>query len=108
VAGVEDITIEHLVTLKGLLTAIKDGDTTPEDAFSAAPAGARPERQPYTDDAFAAAFGTWRKVVESGKKSPEDIIAMAESKGVLSDDQKSAIRKMGEPATAGAAEGEPA
>ena len=36
VAGVEDIGLEHLVTLRGLLTAIKDGDTTPEDAFAAA------------------------------------------------------------------------
>jgi hypothetical protein len=34
VQGVEDITLEHLVTLKGLLTAIRDGDTTPEDAFA--------------------------------------------------------------------------
>lgn len=34
VAGIEDIGLEHLVTLRGLLTAIKDGDTTPEDAFS--------------------------------------------------------------------------
>lgn len=34
VKGVEDITLEHLVTLRGLLTAIKDGDTTPEQIFS--------------------------------------------------------------------------
>lgn len=34
VAGIEDIGLEHLVTLRGLLTAIKDGDTTPEDAFN--------------------------------------------------------------------------
>lgn len=33
VAGVEDIGLEHLVILRGLLTAIKEGDTTPEDAF---------------------------------------------------------------------------
>jgi hypothetical protein len=35
VAGIEDITLEHLVTLRGLLTAIKEGDTTPEQAFAA-------------------------------------------------------------------------
>lgn len=34
VEGVEDITLEHLVTLRGLLTAIKEGDTTPEQVFS--------------------------------------------------------------------------
>lgn len=31
--GVEDIGLEHLVTLGGILTAIKEGDTTPEQAF---------------------------------------------------------------------------
>lgn len=31
--GVEDITVEDLVTLQGLKTAIKDGDTTVDDAF---------------------------------------------------------------------------
>ncbi|MCK5616826.1 hypothetical protein KAR91_83970 [Candidatus Pacearchaeota archaeon] len=34
VAGVEDITLEHLVTLRGIATAIKDGDTTVEQAFN--------------------------------------------------------------------------
>lgn len=33
VAGIEDIGLEHLVTLRGLLTAIQEGDTTPEQAF---------------------------------------------------------------------------
>lgn len=35
VKGAEDITIEHLVTMKGILTAIKEGDTSPEQAFGA-------------------------------------------------------------------------
>ena len=34
VTGVEDITLEHLVTLRGIATAIKDGDTTVEQAFA--------------------------------------------------------------------------
>ena len=34
VPGVEDIGLEQLVTLSGLLTAIKDGDTTVEQAFA--------------------------------------------------------------------------
>lgn len=37
VKGVEDIAPEHLVTLSGVLTAIKDGDTTVEEAFSRKP-----------------------------------------------------------------------
>jgi hypothetical protein len=34
VGGIEDISLEHLVILRGLLTALKEGDTTPEDAFA--------------------------------------------------------------------------
>jgi hypothetical protein len=34
VAGIEDIGLEHLVTLRGFLNAIKEGDTTPEQAFA--------------------------------------------------------------------------
>jgi len=36
VKGIQDVTIEHMVTLKGLLTAIQEGDTTPEQAFASA------------------------------------------------------------------------
>ena len=35
VSGVEDITLEHLGTLRGLFTAIRDGDTTIDEAFTA-------------------------------------------------------------------------
>lgn len=31
--GVQDITLDHMVTLTGILNAIKDGETTVEDAF---------------------------------------------------------------------------
>jgi hypothetical protein len=34
VSGIEDIGLEKLVTLRGILTAIKEGDTTPEQAFA--------------------------------------------------------------------------
>lgn len=34
VAGEADITLEHIVTMKGLLTALKDGDTTVEEQFA--------------------------------------------------------------------------
>lgn len=34
IAGEEDLSLEHLGTLFGIMTAIKDGDTTPEQAFS--------------------------------------------------------------------------
>lgn len=34
IAGIEDITLDHLATLFGITTAIKEGDTTPEQAFT--------------------------------------------------------------------------
>ncbi len=36
----------------------------------------------------------WREVIASGSKSPDDIIAMVETKGALSDAQKAEIRAM--------------
>lgn len=93
VAGVEDITLEHLVTLRGLVTAIKEGDTTIEDAFgAAAKPAAREEVKAWADDAFAAQLPKWRKAIEDGKKTADDIITMASTKGTLSDAQKAAIR----------------
>lgn len=52
IVGIEDITLEHLVTLRGMLTAIKDGDTTPEQAFS--PDGTAPIKAPVSKSAAAA------------------------------------------------------
>lgn len=42
VRGKEDIGLEQLVVLRGILTAIQEGDTTPEQAFSAGAADQRP------------------------------------------------------------------
>lgn len=94
VAGVEDITLEHLVTLRGLLTAIKEGDTTPEQAFSdvESSTASRAQSKPScTDEQFSKSFPSWKKAVESGK-SPDDVIKTAESKYALSEDQKAKIR----------------
>jgi hypothetical protein len=49
VKGEEDITIEHLVVLKGMLTAIQEGDSSAEQMFSqeagGKPAVAQPQRK---------------------------------------------------------------
>ena len=56
IAGAEDISLDHLVTLRGLLTAIKEGDTTPEEAFaSAKPAVEMPREKPAAAPALAPA-----------------------------------------------------
>jgi len=46
VKGKEDIGLEQLVVLKGILTAIQEGDTTVEQAFSADAAGKPPVEGP--------------------------------------------------------------
>jgi hypothetical protein len=45
VRGVEDIGLEHMATLRGLATAIKDGETSVDAAFPVAAAGVIPMPQ---------------------------------------------------------------
>lgn len=47
IRGVDDITLEHLATLRGLATAIKEGDTSIDEAFP--PAGAMHGKDPVDE-----------------------------------------------------------
>ena len=92
--GVQDIGLEDLVILHGVLTAIKEGDTTPEQAFGEASNGAAKFDQPvyFTNDEFAEKKASWKDLVESGKKSNADLITFAESKGKrLTEAQKAEV-----------------
>ena len=51
----------------------------------------QPEPQPYPADDFAANLPKWRNVINSGRKTPDEIIAMVSTKGVLSEEQIAAI-----------------
>ncbi len=53
----------------------------------------------YPVDQFDKNLPAWRKVIASGKKNADDIIAMVETKGVLTDEQKQAIRNSENPNT---------
>lgn len=66
VDGVEDIGMEHLVTLKGLLTAIKEGDTTPEEAFASRPGQAAVMRTEKPSPERDAALSRLRQAAEDG------------------------------------------
>lgn len=46
----------------------------------------------YSAEAFNRSFDSWASMIEDGRKSPDQVIAMASTKGVLSDDQKEMIR----------------
>lgn len=100
VAGVQDVGLEHLVVLKGLLTAIKDGDTTPEDAFGAAPTQAgkpaqeatQAELPEYSQAEFDKNLPTWRGLIEAKKKTADELIAMLQTKSRFTPQQLDAIR----------------
>ncbi len=96
VAGVEDITLEHLVVLRGLLTAIKEGDTTVEETFPAIAGPARGELAPYPAETFSTNLPKWSEAIKAGKKTPHEIIAMVSSKGTLSEQQRQAIQACAE------------
>lgn len=56
---------------------------------------AKPELQPYPQADLDKNLQAWGKVIQSGRKTPDEIIAMASTKGVLSDEQKKVIRNLG-------------
>jgi phage recombination protein Bet len=47
--------------------------------------------QPYADDQFTKNFPSWEKLIKTGKKTAEQIIATVSSKAVLSDAQRASI-----------------
>lgn len=109
VSGIEDITLEHLVTLRGMLTAIKDGDMTPEEIFgqsgtNSGQNGAKKTDKPaadktaakekfFTDDEFFAGEAGWVAELKDGV-TLEKLISMVESKGTkFTDQQKQALKE---------------
>ena len=86
-SGSEDITIDDLVTLFGLLTAIKDGDTSPEQAFAVETSGKR-EIKACAAESFEARKEGWKTLITSGNKKVNDLIATIETKETLTDDMK--------------------
>ena len=55
---------------------------------------ARPAIEPYPADRFAENLPKWRKLVERGSKSPDDILAMVQSKATLTPEQIKAIKHL--------------
>ena len=55
---------------------------------------ARPAIEPYPADRFAENLPKWRKLVENGSKSPDDILAMVQSKATLTPEQIKSIKNL--------------
>jgi hypothetical protein len=99
-AGIQDITGDDLVTLRGLVTALKEGDTTVEETFGES-TGTKAVRPVYTEAEFKEKLETWRPLIAGKKKTPDEIIAMVDTKVALTEEQKTAIRGLA-PAQGGA------
>jgi hypothetical protein len=97
IAGEADITLDHLATLFGLSTSIKDGDLTPDAAFPPiAAAGAPPPTAspPMSADKFTAESPAWQKLIEGGRRTADDLIALINAGGgdTLTPDQQSLMK----------------
>jgi len=82
-------------TLTGVLGVVVGG----EDDDAGADAGNHDQAcaDTYPDDQFSANLEKWKNLIISGNKTPERLIEFISSKGVvLSDDQISKIKKLGE------------
>lgn len=84
--------------LRGLAVAEELMDTPPPAERSMGPAEvidpAAPALQApptWPDEAFEAQYARWSKAVAAGLKTPADILAMAKSKGALTDAQEARI-----------------
>lgn len=58
---------------------------------------------PYDAEAFKKNLPAWKKLIETGKKTVDDVIATVETKAPLTDEQKAEIRKAKAPQAAAAA-----
>jgi len=81
--------------LAGLITREEAEDMPAEREVFVAPQSAPAaalEPATYPVEQFQANLPKWRTLIESGKKSPEDVIATVETKGLLTTEQKQLIR----------------
>lgn len=97
--GVADITVDDLVILFGLLTALRDGDTTAEQMFDLGSSNtpAKTEKPAYTRAQFEKDEPGFRKALSIGRTA-EDLIALVSMRWTLTEGQMQFIRDMAEPA----------
>lgn len=97
----------QVVMLKKIYASLRDGMSTSVDWFEpidgSEPAAKKPEASAYPEDEFKKALPGWLKAIAGKKRTADQIIATAQSKHPLTEDQKKAIR-----ATPAAAETQPA
>lgn len=103
VQGEADISLDHLTTLRGLLTAIKDGETTPEEAFSiAAPEPRRPPRPPEPPKEAATAADPEAVSEESTTDLPDEQVIWDDETGEVEAEEPAILRDARQAAGQGA------
>lgn len=101
VTAASDLFTQDIEDLPAEVVAELAGDR----ASAAAPAPREPVG-PYPTDKFQTNLAKWGEVIASGRKTADEMIAMIQTKGTLTDGQKAALRDFA-PVPA-AAQGEPA
>lgn len=90
------ITVSHAaeagqgVTIDGDFVTINSESIDPDTGEISKPAA--PGLPEYTDEQFAKSLPEFRGLIESGKKSADDVIAMVSSKSRMTEDQMAMIR----------------
>jgi hypothetical protein len=88
----EGVRAVYPAALGGMLVTEEAQDLPPPDQ-QPKPVQARPERPAsYPEADFAANLPKWRDLIESGRKTAAEIIAIVSSKAPLTDEQQAAIR----------------
>lgn len=85
--------------LAGLITAEEAQDIPVQEERDVTPQRteqARPSLPNYPSERFEENLPRWLEAISSGKKSADEIIAMVETKGKLTEDQAAAIRSVEE------------
>lgn len=77
--------------LKGLSGAEEVADYSERDITPMAPAAVITGPQPYPAEALTKNMPAWTKLIQEGKKTAAQIVAMVSSKAILSAEQKAAI-----------------
>jgi len=90
----------ELVNLRGIYGAIRDGEASWKSVMENKDERDGKPLQAWSDEDFKKSLQAWGKAIESGKKTVQEIIAMASTKGSLSEEQKARIYDYAPPAKA--------
>lgn len=89
----------QVVSLRKIYASLRDGMSITADWFEAVegdqpPARQKPALQPYPDDKFETQLNGWRDLIDSGKKSVDELISMLSTKNALTDSQVKKLRAL--------------